>query len=157
MAPKRSRTVDSSNTIPTSDSSRGTAAKPRLVDRDAEEEYARLLTKPILKERWFFPSGRDGELLPMIAEKGWITFCESSEAVPMSVVREFCANAKADKNGYSCCSWAYCWLSARGDSPCYWASIKEAPRGELKWEDPWGFWLRFDYCYSLPAGHGVEV
>ena len=94
MAPKRSRTVDSSNTIPTSDSSRGTAAKPRLVDRDAEEEYARLLTKLILKERGFLPSGRDGELLPMIAEKGWIYFCKSPEAVPMSVVREFYANAK---------------------------------------------------------------
>ena len=46
-------------------------------------------------------SGRDGELLPMIAEKGWMTFCESPEAVPLSVVCEFYANAKADKNGYS--------------------------------------------------------
>ena len=37
----------------------------------------------------------------MIAEKGWIAFCESPEAVPMSVVREFYANAKAEKNGFS--------------------------------------------------------
>lgn len=101
MAPKRSRTIDSSSTFPTADSSRGTAARPRLVDRAAEEEYTRLLTKPILKERGFLPSGRDGELLPMIAEKGWISFCESPEGVPMSVVREFYANAKADKNGYT--------------------------------------------------------
>ncbi|KAL8089245.1 hypothetical protein AgCh_038872 [Apium graveolens] len=67
----------------------------------ADEEYARRLTKPILKNRGFLPSGKDGELLSMIAEKGWITFCESPEADPMSMVREFYANAKADKNGYS--------------------------------------------------------
>jgi len=101
MAPKRARTIDSSSTVPTADSSRGTAARPRLTDRAAEEEYTRLLGKPILKERGFLPSGRDGELLPMIAEKGWIAFCESPEAVPMSVVREFYANAKAEKNGFS--------------------------------------------------------
>ena len=69
MAPKRSRTIDSSITVPTADSSRGTAARPRLFDRAAEEEYTRLLGKPILKERGFLPSGRDGELLLMIAER----------------------------------------------------------------------------------------
>ena len=101
MTPKRARTIDSSSTVPTADSSRGTVARPRLNDRAAEEEYTRLLGKPILKKRGFLPSGRDGELLPMIAEKGWIAFCESPEAVPMSVVREFYANAKAEKNGFS--------------------------------------------------------
>ena len=59
----------------TSGSSRGTAARPRFVDTTAEEEYTRLLTKPVLKERGFLPSGRDGELMPMIADKGWIVFC----------------------------------------------------------------------------------
>ena len=61
MAPKRSRTIDSSITVPTVDSSRGTTVRPRLFDRAAEGEYTRLLAKPILKERGFLPSGRDGE------------------------------------------------------------------------------------------------
>ena len=101
MAPKRARVVESSSSNPTSGSLRGTAARPRFVDAAAEEEYTRLLTKPVLKERGFLPSGRDGELMPMIAEKGWISFCESPEAVPLSVVREFYANAKADRNGFT--------------------------------------------------------
>ena len=37
----------------------------------------------------------------MIVAKGWTFFCEAPEAVPMSVVREFYANAKADRNGFS--------------------------------------------------------
>ncbi|XP_074377572.1 uncharacterized protein LOC141719090 [Apium graveolens] len=31
----------------------------------------------------------------------WVTFCEAPAAVPMSVVRKFYANAKADKNGFT--------------------------------------------------------
>ena len=37
----------------------------------------------------------------MIAKKGWISFYESPEAVLMSVVCEFYANAKDEKNGFT--------------------------------------------------------
>ena len=37
----------------------------------------------------------------MIRDKGWETFCESPEAVPLNIVREFYANASVNKNGYS--------------------------------------------------------
>ena len=37
----------------------------------------------------------------MIRDKGWETFCEAPEAVPLSIVREFYANAKAEMNGFS--------------------------------------------------------
>ena len=87
--------------MPTSGFSRGTAARPRFLDVNAEEEYARLFTKPVLKERGFLPSGRDGELMPMIAEKGWIVLCEAPEAIPLSVVRDFYANTKDERNGFS--------------------------------------------------------
>ena len=113
--------------MPTSGSSRGTAARPRFVDANAEEEYARLLTRPVLKERGFLPSGSDGELMPMIAEKGWIVFCESPEAVPLSVVREFYANAKAEQNGFSV---------VRGLTVDYHANA--------------------DHCHSISAGYGLE-
>ena len=61
----------------------------------------RLLSKPIAKERDFLPSGKDGKLLEMIMEMGLVAFCETPAAVPMSVVREFYANAKADNNGFT--------------------------------------------------------
>ena len=47
------------------------------------------------------PSLGDGELVQMIQERGWESFCEALEAVLMSIVREFYANARADQNGYS--------------------------------------------------------
>ena len=37
----------------------------------------------------------------MIQERGWESFCEAPEPIPMSIVREFYANARADQNGYS--------------------------------------------------------
>ena len=104
MPPKRARTsnVESSEaSAPSSGSSRGTASRPRFTDQFATEEYSRLLTKPIFKERGFLPSAQNGRLLNMIVDKGWTAFCEAPEAVPMSVVREFYANAKADRNGFS--------------------------------------------------------
>ena len=36
----------------------------------------------------------------MIQERGWESFCEAQGAIPMSIVREFYANARADQNGY---------------------------------------------------------
>ena len=37
----------------------------------------------------------------MIQSRGWESFREAPEAVPLSIVWEFYANARADKNGYS--------------------------------------------------------
>ncbi|KAL8088477.1 hypothetical protein AgCh_038304 [Apium graveolens] len=76
-------------------------AMPRFSTPEAEEEYTRLLAKPIAKERGFLPYGTGGNLLKMILEMGWVLFCEVPAAVPMSVVREFYANAKAEKNGFT--------------------------------------------------------
>ena len=49
--------------------------------------------KPIAKERGFLPSPGDGRLVEMIRNRGWESFCEAPEPVPMSIVREFYANA----------------------------------------------------------------
>ena len=57
--------------------------------------------KPIAKERDFLPSPGDGGLVQMIQERGWKSFCEAPGAIPMSILREFYANARADQNGYS--------------------------------------------------------
>ena len=98
MAPKRQRTqVDSSTT----DSSTASGVSPRFSTSEAEEEYTRLLAKPIAKERGFLPSGNDGKFLEMILEMGRVPFCEAPAVVPMSVVYEFYANAKAEKNGFT--------------------------------------------------------
>lgn len=37
----------------------------------------------------------------MIENKGWESFCEAPEAVSLSIMAEFYANAKTDKNGFS--------------------------------------------------------
>ena len=68
---------------------------------EAQEEVIRLLSKPVANERGFLPTSQDGELVEMIRDKGWETFCEVPEAVPLSIVREFYANAKATMDGYS--------------------------------------------------------
>ena len=68
---------------------------------EAEAEFTRLLGKRITKEMGFLPPPGDGELVQMIQERGWESFCEAPGAVPMSIVREFYANARADQNGYS--------------------------------------------------------
>ncbi|XP_074367782.1 uncharacterized protein LOC141708181 [Apium graveolens] len=98
MAPKRQRTQVSSSTT---DSSSASAVRLRFSTPDVEAKYTRLLSKPIVKERGFLPSGKDGKLLEMILEMGWVPFCEAPTAVPMSVVCEFNVNAKAKKNGFT--------------------------------------------------------
>ena len=80
MAPKRARVstaASSEASAPSSGSSRGTASRPRFTDQTASEEYSRLLTKSILKERGFLPTAQNGRLLNMIADKGWSSFCEA--------------------------------------------------------------------------------
>ena len=73
----------------------------KFTTPEAREEFTRLLGKPIAKERGFLPSPGDGELVQMIRNRGWESFCEAPAPVPMSIVREFYANARADQNGYS--------------------------------------------------------
>ena len=46
----------------------------RFTTPEAEEEYHRLLTKPVSKERGFLPTTDDGKLLQMIRSKGWEIF-----------------------------------------------------------------------------------
>ena len=67
---------------------------------EAQEEFTRLLSKPVANERWFLPTSQDGELVEMIRDKGGETFCEVPEAVPLSIVHEFYANAKTTMDGY---------------------------------------------------------
>ena len=98
MAPKRQRTQVSSNTT---DSSSAGGVRPRFSTPEAEAEYKRLLSKPIAKERGFLPSRKDGKLLEMILKMEWVAFFEVPAVVPMSVVRELYANAKAKKNGFT--------------------------------------------------------
>lgn len=98
MAPKRQRTQVSSSTT---DSSYAGGVRPWFSTLEAEEEYTRLLSNPITKKRGFLPSGKDGKLLEMILEMDWVPFCEAPAAVPMSVVREFYANTKMEKNGFT--------------------------------------------------------
>ncbi|KAL8116363.1 hypothetical protein AgCh_022749 [Apium graveolens] len=98
MAPKRQRTQVGSSTT---DSSSAGGVRPRFSTPEAEEEYMRLLSKPIAKERGFLPFRREGKLLEMILEMGWEPFCEAPAAVSMSVVREFYDNTKAEKNGFT--------------------------------------------------------
>ncbi|MGI4673537.1 hypothetical protein ACR2XN_29160 [Klebsiella pneumoniae] len=40
-------------------------------------------------------------MLENIQERGWEQFCEEPEPVPMTVVREFYANAGVESNGIS--------------------------------------------------------
>ena len=68
---------------------------------EAQAEFTRLMGKSIAKERGFLPSPTDGKLVEMIQSRGWESFCEAPAAVPLSIVREFYANAKADQNGFS--------------------------------------------------------
>lgn len=73
----------------------------KFTSPDAQAEFSRLLSKAVAKERGFLPHPTDGYLFRMITKKGWESFCEAPEPVPLSIVREFYANAKANKNGYS--------------------------------------------------------
>ena len=73
----------------------------KFTTPEAQEKFTRLMGKPIAKERGFLPSPGDGGLLQMIQSRGWESYCEAPEAVPLSIVREFYANARTDKDGYS--------------------------------------------------------
>ena len=68
---------------------------------EAQAEFTRLMGKSTTKERGFLPSPDDGKLVEMIQSRGWESFCEAPAAVPLSIVREFYANAKAEQNGFS--------------------------------------------------------
>ena len=67
----------------------------------ARTEFQRLMNKSILKERGFLPTSEDGDLVRMIQERGWESFCEAPEAVPLAIIREFYANAKENRDGYT--------------------------------------------------------
>lgn len=73
----------------------------KFTSPEAQAEFTRLISKVVAKERRFIPTAQDGELVGMILEKGWESFCEAPSAVPLSIVREFYANAKAEKNRFS--------------------------------------------------------
>jgi hypothetical protein len=50
----------------------------------------------------------------MITTKGWEGICEAPEPVPLGIVREFYANAKAEKKRLFRCSRFYSGLYAGG-------------------------------------------
>lgn len=70
----------------------------RFVSKEAQEEFEALNLKSVIKERGFAPSSTDGELENMIDEMGWSAFCVQPVGIPLSVVKEFYANAKMDRN-----------------------------------------------------------
>ncbi|KAK1378176.1 hypothetical protein POM88_024920 [Heracleum sosnowskyi] len=101
--PKRGRYAGSSSTRRSSSEeelSMGVGGE-NFSSPEAQEEFTWLLSKAVAKERGFLPQPTDGHLFSMITKRGWESFCEAPEPVPLSIVREFYANAKADKNGYS--------------------------------------------------------
>lgn len=98
MAPKRTRIVGSSSAQPNIDEA---LDESRFVSLIAHNEYNRLRTRAVAKERGFKPSATDGELLGMINVRGWSVLCDTPLEVPLGVVREFYANAKESANGYS--------------------------------------------------------
>lgn len=102
MAPKSARVVGSGSTHPSFDeeSSMGFGGN-KFSSPEAQAEFTRLMSKAVDKERGFLLTAQDGDLLEMIIDKSWESFCEASAAVQLSIVREFYANAKADKNGFS--------------------------------------------------------
>lgn len=67
---------------------------------EAQVEYNRLMSKTVARERGFLPI-TSHDLVSLIEELQCETFCEAPAAVPLSIVREFFANAKEDKNGYT--------------------------------------------------------
>nr|XP_017248025.1 PREDICTED: uncharacterized protein LOC108219212 [Daucus carota subsp. sativus] len=73
----------------------------KFTTPEAQEEFIRLMGKSITKERGFLPSSGDGGLMLMIQARGWESLCKAPEAVPLSIVREFYANARMEKNGFA--------------------------------------------------------
>ncbi|KAK1387686.1 hypothetical protein POM88_015864 [Heracleum sosnowskyi] len=99
MAPKRGRDVVSSSNLEEEVSPEYDVNK--FVSKEAQDEFENLLTKGVVKERAFIPSAEDGELGAMVKEHGWSGFCAGPVSVPLSIVREFYANAKQEKNGFT--------------------------------------------------------
>ena len=100
MAPKRQkRAAEASAQATFGDSSPHDEVE--FTTLDAAVEYNRLMMKPVAKERGFLPSLNDGELVAMIQERGWESLCKAPEPVPLAIVREFYANAKKDRDGFS--------------------------------------------------------
>ena len=93
MAPKRARHAGSSSARPVSsnESTMGVGDANKFVSPEAQAEFTRLLSKPMEKERGFLPTSQDGELIEMIRDRGWETFCEVPEAVPLSIAFEHCS------------------------------------------------------------------
>lgn len=114
MAPKRQRVVVGNRegvggsgaggrnprSSSSSDSGGGNGG-PRFISDEAREKYAELLGRPIARERGLLPTASDGNMLVNIQERGWEQVCEIPDPVPMTVVREFYANASVEKNGIS--------------------------------------------------------
>lgn len=47
----------------------------KFVSLEAKTEYARLLSKRVIKERLLLPT-KDVKMVSMIDERGWALFCE---------------------------------------------------------------------------------
>lgn len=102
MACKRARNTESSSVqAGSTDTSSLGFGKTTFATPDAKLEFNRLMGNPICKERGFFPSPGDGDLVEMIEKMGWESICEAPEAVSLGIVREFYANAKKEKNGFT--------------------------------------------------------
>lgn len=104
MAPKRARVVGSSSrgrSLSGSDSSSGDDDMGKFRSDEARAEYVKLMTRSVAKDRIWLPIAADGEIVGMIQERGWQNLCELTSAVPLSIVREFYANAKETRDGYS--------------------------------------------------------
>lgn len=96
MAPKKQRIVGGSSSNPSTEEDFDNKI---FVSRQAQDEFDSLMMRLVIKERGFAPSSEDGELADMVDERGWADFCAKPESIPLSVVKEFYANAKMEKNG----------------------------------------------------------
>lgn len=97
MAPKRQRC--GSSTHPSSDEDSSGDNMEKFSTPEAQSEFNRLMSRSVAKERWFLPITHV-RLVRMIRGLGWEGFCEAPSPVPLSVVREIYANAKAEKMGF---------------------------------------------------------
>ncbi|WOG86429.1 hypothetical protein DCAR_0205633 [Daucus carota subsp. sativus] len=101
MAPKRARRSQGPSTQAPTSSDSSSMGEVEFTSDGARTEFQRLMNKSIVKERGFLPTAEDGELLNMIQERGWESFCEAPEAVPLAIIREFYANAKENRDGFT--------------------------------------------------------
>ncbi|KAL8148881.1 hypothetical protein AgCh_006039 [Apium graveolens] len=98
MAPKRKRTQVSSNTT---DSSSVGGVRPRFSTPEAGAEHARLLSKPIAKERGYLPSGKDGHLVAMYTRKQYQPYIELVRKLSQNLFNEKLADGNSDGTGSS--------------------------------------------------------